>query len=119
MKKVMLSSILMIDAWVLYLIMGVLIVLNIGLILYIILHSSKEPVIRKAAEAKRQVKNDTNVSVVENPATNQKIYTDSKEYRVVANEKQGGWYVKKRGEKTPVAYAKTKKEAEEIIESLK
>ena len=118
MTKMLLSSTITLDSWVLYLIMGILILLNMLLITYILVHSPKDPASVNKVEASRKVKEDSNVSVAENPAHDQKIYTTAKTYRVVANEKQGGWYVKKRGEKTPIAYAKTKEEAEEIKKSL-
>ena len=118
MNSILLNSTITIDSWVLYLVMGILILLNIGLLTYIVLHSSKDPATIEKVEASRKVKEESNVSVSEHRAHDQKLYTDSKLYRVVANEKQGGWYVKKRGEKTPIAYAKTKKEAEEIKKSL-
>lgn len=112
------SSVTMVDTWVLYLIMGILLLGNIVFMILFILSVTRNNVLEGKIEndlreklSKTEHDNKTRQPLNYRPE-NRKAFG----YKIVPAKDKMGWYIRK-GEEI-VAYAQNKDEADEILKNL-
>lgn len=121
MTNFILSSLIEIDSWVLYLIMAILLLGNIAFIVLFILSVSRNNILEGRIE--EILKNSLSNKTQHDLKTSQPVGArgediDGNNYKIVPAKDKMGWYVKKDGDLTPVSFVETREEAEEVVKDI-